>query len=390
MCLRIIINAGHKGGGKVLKKVARVVIALFFLAGGISLGYALTNASWLVVSNFVLRMTIIILPGIVLGLIGYSLAPWIVSKVIQMTEWIEKKLQRMPLSDLLGAAIGLILGLIIASLLGFSFARVPLIGNYVSIFCSILFGYLGLSLGYKKKDELLNIFNVFPKLGGKDKEKNVSTKVEAGRLYKLLDTSVIIDGRIADICKSGFAEGILVIPGFVLKELRHIADSSDQLRRNRGRRGLDILNKMRKELDVRVQICEKDFPDIQEVDSKLVKLAQVLGADIYTNDYNLNKVAELQGIRVLNINELANALKPVFLPGEEMVVQIIKDGKESKQGIGYLDDGTMIVVESGKKYINQTIYVVVTSVLQTAAGRMIFAKPKYNDNRTLYEVDAIG
>ncbi|MDD2432721.1 MAG: PIN/TRAM domain-containing protein [Clostridia bacterium] len=375
----------------MLKKAARIVIALFFLAGGLSLGYALLNISWLIDSPLFLRITIIILPGIVLGLIGYSLAPWVIKKFIQMAEWIEKKLQNMPLSDLLGAALGLIIGLIIASLLGFSFARVPFIGNYVGIFCSILFGYLGLSLGYKKKEELLNIFHVFPKLGGRDKEKTASTKVKPGRLYKILDTSVIIDGRIADICKSGFAEGILVVPEFVLKELRHIADSSDQLRRNRGRRGLDILNKMRKELDVRVQICEKDFPEIPEVDSKLVRLAQVLGADIYTNDYNLNKVAELQGIQVLNINELANALKPIFLPGEEMVVQVIKDGKESQQGIGYLDDGTMIVVESGKKYINQNIYVVVTSVLQTAAGRMIFAKPKYNDSRTLYEVDdAIG
>jgi len=388
--LRIIIKAGYKGGENLFRKAARVIVVLFFLAGGLSIGYALLNSGWLVASNVILRMTIIILPGIVLGLLGYSFAPRLITKVVQMTEWIEKKLQKMPLGDLIGAAIGLIIGLIIASLLGSSLARIPFVGSYMTIFCSILFGYLGLSLGYKKKEELLNIFNIFPKFGGKDKDKSASAKFEAGRLYKVLDTRVIIDGRIADICKSGFVEGDLVIPGFVLEELRHIADSSDQLKRNRGRRGLDILNKMRKELIARVRIYEQDFPDIQEVDSKLVKLAQVLGADIFTNDYNLNKVAELQGIRVLNLNELANALKPVFLPGEEMVVQIIKDGKESKQGIGYLDDGTMIVVDAGKKHINQTIYVVVTSVLQTAAGRMIFAKPKYNDSRTLYEVDAIG
>jgi len=374
----------------VFRKVARIIITLFFLAGGISLGYALLKGGWLVTSNIVLRMSIIILPGIILGLLSYSIAPWFVAKGIRMTEWLERKLQRMPLNDLLGAAIGLIIGLIIASLLGSSLARLPFVGSYMTILCSILFGYLGLSIGHKKKDELFNIFNIFPKFGGKEKEKSVPAKFEPGRSYKLLDTSVIIDGRISDICKSGFVDGILVIPGFVLEELRHIADSSDSLKRNRGRRGLDILNKMRNELIARVQIYEKDFPEIQEVDSKLVKLAQVLGADIFTNDYNLNKVAELQGIRVLNINELANALKPVFLPGEEMVVQVIKDGKEFKQGIAYLDDGTMIVVESGKRYINQTIYVVVTSVLQTAAGRMIFAKPKYNDRRTLYEVDAIG
>lgn len=374
----------------MLRKAARIIIALFFLAGGISLGYAFTNDAWLVTSNMILKITVTILPGIVLGLLGYSLAPFIIKKVIRMMEWIERKLQKMPLSDLMGAAIGLIIGLIIASLLGVSLAKIPLIGNYVTVFCSIVLGYLGLSLGYKKKDELLSVFNILPKFGTREKEKGVTVKAENSQLYKVLDTSVIIDGRILDICKSGFIEGILIIPHFVLEELQHIADSSDQLKRNRGRRGLDILNQMRKELDVRVQIYEKDFPEIQEVDSKLVKLAQMMEADIFTNDYNLNKVAEFQGVRVLNINELANALKPVFLPGEEMIVQIIKDGKEFKQGIGYLDDGTMIVVESGKKYINQTIYVVVTSVLQTAAGRMIFAKPKFNDNRTLCEVNMIG
>jgi len=379
----------------VFRKTARIILTLSFFAGGISLGYALVNSNWLaafsvVTSNFILRMAVIIIPGILLGFLTYIIAPWIISKVLRMTVWLERHLQKMPLSDLIGAAIGLIIGLIIASLLGSALARIPFVGSYMPLLCSILLGYLGLSIGYKKKEELLNILNLFPKFGGKDKEKAASAKSEPERLYKLLDTSVIIDGRIADICKSGFVEGILIIPAFVLEELRHIADSSDHLKRNRGRRGLDILNKMRKELIARVQIYEKDFPDIQEVDSKLVKLAQVLGADIFTNDYNLNKVAELQGIQVLNINELANALKPVFLPGEEMVVQIIKEGKEYKQGIGYLDDGTMIVVESGKKFINKTIYVVVTSVLQTAAGRMIFAKPKFNDRRVLYEVDAIG
>jgi uncharacterized protein YacL len=376
----------------VIRKVARIIIALSFLAGGISLSYALIAIKLIPEPKVVaLKFLILIIPGLVTGLLGYSIAPFIITKVVKATEWIERKLQRMPLSDLMGAAIGLIIGLIIAGLLSISLARIPFIGSFAPIAGSALLGYLGLSLGYKKKDELLSVFNLIPKLGGKEKGKNTATRTETSdQDYKILDTSVIIDGRIADICKSGFVEGVLVIPSFVLEELRHIADSSDPLKRNRGRRGLDILNRMRKELDVKVQILERDFADIQEVDSKLVRLAQVLGADIFTNDYNLNKVAEFQGIMVLNINELANALKPVFLPGEEMVVNIIKDGKESRQGIGYLDDGTMIVVESGKKYINQTIYVVVTSVLQTAAGRMIFAKPKYNDKRTLYEVNAIG
>lgn len=377
---------------KIVRRIVRVIIALGFLAGGLSLGYALTNSGWLTVTNLEIGLVLIVFPGIVAGLIGFSIAPFLIKWIVQTTKWVEIKLQRMPLSDLIGAAIGLIVGLIIANLLGSSFARIPWVGNFVPIIGSILLGYLGMSIGLKKKEELLSIFTIFPKIG-REKDKASSSKNDYKNYpcsYKILDTSVIIDGRIADICKSGFIDGTLVIPGFVLEELRHIADSSDALKRNRGRRGLDILNKIRKELDVMVQINERDFADIAEVDSKLVRLAQEINGVVVTNDYNLNKVAELQEVKVLNINELANALKPVFLPGEEMVVQIVKDGKESKQGIGYLDDGTMIVVEQGKRFINQTIFVVVTSVLQTAAGRMIFAKPKYNDNRTLYEVDAIG
>lgn len=375
----------------MIRKIFRAIITLSFMGGGVSLGYALTHLGWLQVTNLEIRLALIIFPGIIAGLIGFSFAPFLISWVVRTTEWTESKLQRMPMTDLLGAAIGLIIGLIIASLLGSSFARIPLMGNYMSIIGSVLFGYLGMSIGLKKKDELLGIFALFPRLNKEKDKPGTAVKLEAGKHpYKILDTSVIIDGRIADIVKSGFIDGVLVIPSFILEELRHIADSSDPLKRNRGRRGLDILNKIRKELNIKVRIDEQDFPEIAEVDSKLVKLAQVIIGEILTNDYNLNKVAELQGVKVLNINELANALKPVFLPGEEMVVTIIKDGKESKQGIGYLDDGTMIVVEGGRKYIAQTIYVVVTSVLQTAAGRMIFAKPKYNDNRTLYEVDAIG
>jgi uncharacterized protein YacL len=203
-----------------------------------------------------------------------------------------------------------------------------------------------------------------------------SKAAPAKREHKILDTSVIIDGRIADICRTQFLEGILVIPEFVLEELQHIADSSDLLKRNRGRRGLDILNRIQKERDVKVLIYEGDFEDMTEVDSKLVKLAKVLGGKVVTNDYNLNKVCELQGVPVLNINDLANAVKPIVLPGEEMVVQLIKEGKEHNQGVAYLDDGTMIVVEGGRSYIGLTLEVVVTSVLQTSAGRMIFARPQ--------------
>lgn len=379
----------------MIRKIIRFLIALVFIGGGLSLGYSLRDLSWLQGFNSYLKPLIIIVPGLIFGLIGFFIAPLIISFVVSSTEWTKSKLQKMPMTDLAGAAIGLIIGLIIASLLGVAFARIPIVGGYIAIFFVLLLGYLGMSIGMKKKDDLLGLFTAFTRTS-REKEKGVAvisgSKAEQAKqlLYKILDTSVIIDGRIADIVKSGFIDGVLVIPSFVLEELRHIADSSDPLKRNRGRRGLDMLNKIRKELDVKVRIEEQDFQEIQEVDSKLIKLAQVMSGEIITNDYNLNKVAELQGIKVLNINELANALKPVYIPGEEMVVTILKDGKESKQGIGYLDDGTMIVVEGGRKYINQTINVMVTSVLQTAAGRMIFAKPKYNDDRTLFEVDASG
>jgi uncharacterized protein YacL len=316
------------------------------------------------------KWSLVILLAIVAGLIGYSIAPPIISGLIQLARKFEAALNKIPAHDIIGGAVGLILGLIIANLFGVSFYRFPIVGPYLSILASLVLGYLGWSVGTKKRDDLLSVFSNWR--SGKDKSGKGETKV----LYKILDTSVIIDGRIADICKSGFIDGTLLIPGFVLEELRHIADSSDLLKRNRGRRGLDILNRIQKELDIKVKIHEQDFDDIQEVDSKLVRLAQLVNGDILTNDYNLNKVAELQGIKVLNINELANAVKPVVLPGEEMVVQVIKDGKEAGQGIGYLDDGTMIVVENGRRYIGQTISVLVTSVLQTAAGRMIFAKPK--------------
>lgn len=282
----------------------------------------------------------------------------------------EAYLVKMPLVDLFIGIAGLILGLIIAVLLLPSFLELRGAGMVVSVFVTILLGISGYRIAYAKKDEFAEFLVSLRSSGDRKKE------VKPYEEHKILDTSVIIDGRIADICKTGFIEGTLVIPEFVLEELQHIADSSDLLKRNRGRRGLDILNKIQKELDVQVLIYEGDFEEISEVDSKLVKLAKVLQGKVVTNDFNLNKVCELQGVSVLNINDLANAVKPVVLPGEEILVQVIKDGKEFGQGVAYLDDGTMIVVEGGRDSIGSTIEVLVTSVLQTSAGRMIFAKPK--------------
>lgn len=282
----------------------------------------------------------------------------------------EEKMAMVPAGDLLAGLCGLIAGLVVSVLLFPVMEKVDLLGALLPIVVTALLAYIGFRTGYSKKDDLIGFFSKFSvNSAAKDRSKEAEE-------HKILDTSVIIDGRIADICKTGFIEGTLVIPEFVLEELQHIADSSDLLKRNRGRRGLDILNKIQKELDVKVLIYEGDFEEISEVDSKLVRLAKALRGKVITNDFNLNKVCELQGVSVLNINDLANAVKPVVLPGEEIVVQVIKDGKEHGQGVAYLDDGTMIVVEGGREFIGTTMEVMVTSVLQTSAGRMIFAKPK--------------
>jgi len=346
----------------------RLGIGLVFGAGGLALG-VLSARMWAI--PFPTVWAVWGLAAILGCLLGYALAPWIINGTLSVAKLLEERTFKMTTQELLGGAIGLIIGLIIANLFGYSASRLPVMGAYVPIVASLLLGYLGWSVGTKRREDLNGIFSGLKR--DKEKERDKTVK---GDCYKILDTSVIIDGRIADIVNTGFLEGSLVIPEFVLEELRHIADSSDLTKRNRGRRGLDILNKLRKEQRIKVIITGRNFEDSMEVDSKLVKLAQETKGQILTNDFNLNKVAELQGVKVLNINELANALKPVVLPGEEMQVQVIKNGKEMGQGIGYLDDGTMIVVENGRRYLGQTIQVLVTSVLQTAAGRMIFARPK--------------
>ena len=361
----------------MIKKAIYLLMVTGFIALGFTFGLQLLE-------NGVFPLPIELSQQLKFGLIGLSaliglilgvlLSPLLMRLALLLTAVIEQYLQKTPTQDLVMGSVGLILGLIIANLLGSVLSFLGWIGKVIWISLTLLLGYLGLSLFVKKREDIIGIFSSFPKFG---KERAAKAEVRAGN-YKLLDTSVIIDGRISDLCESGFIEGILLVPAFILEELRHIADSPDLLKRNRGRRGLDILNKMRKELEIKVQVYDnvRGLEDVAEVDTKLVKLAQRLSAKILTNDYNLNKVAELHGVKVLNINELANAIKPVVLPGEEMVVQVVKDGKESGQGVAYLDDGTMIVVDGGRRYMNQTITVLVTSVLQTAAGRMIFARPK--------------
>ena len=279
----------------------------------------------------------------------------------------EIRLRQISLKRLIGAAIGSILGILGAYLFSLVIRNSIPPGpthNFLQIMVMLLMAYVGLVVGAAKGD-LLNLSALGGVFGGEK---------QAKRSHKILDTSVIIDGRIADIAETGFLDGTLVIPQFVLRELQLVADSSDPLKRNRGRRGLDILQRIQKIATLQVQIVEDDFPAIRDVDMKLIELAKVLEGKIVTNDFNLNKVAQLQGVDVLNINELANSLKPIVLPGETMRVFILKEGKEYNQGVAYLDDGTMVVVDNARKMIGKTVDIAVTSVLQTTAGKMIFGK----------------
>ena len=359
----------------LVKKIIRALMGILFAVGAF---YLVTMISPLLLlqMGWTQKMVGALLVGCMLAsfILGLLVAAPLMNFVVSVTKWLESKLQKMSTQDLLGAVLGLIIGLIVAVIIGYALSFLPIIGSYMPFFCCLIFGYLGISLGLKKRDEMFGLLTNLKKDSNKLKTKGKNRAAGYCNMPKVLDTSVIIDGRIADICKTGFVEGPLVIPNFVLEELRHIADSSDSLKRARGRRGLDMLNIIRKELDIEVEISNIDYDDISEVDDKLVRLAQELYGCVVTNDYNLNKVAALQEVVVLNINELANAIKPVVLPGETMVVTVVKEGKESNQGVAYLDDGTMIVVENGRRLMNETVQVSVTSVIQTNAGRMIFAR----------------
>jgi len=280
---------------------------------------------------------------------------------------VETGLGKLSLRGLSAAVFGLILALIISRFLTGAIDLIPdlepVFSSSLKLVLVLVLSYFGMIFSMRGRDEF-NLIIPYIKFDRQDQKDTVL----------ILDTSVIIDGRIMDICQTKFLEGRFVIPGFVLKELQQVADSQDPLRRNRGRRGLDILNKLKKLPQVGIRIHEEDFPDITTVDEKLIKLAKILSARVLTNDFNLNKVAELQNVTILNINELAQALRPILLPGEMMEVRLVKEGKEHSQGIGYLDDGTMVVVDNARRLIGQSAQVIVTSVLQTAAGRMIFAK----------------
>lgn len=408
----------------MLDKIIRFFIVLMFIVTGAALfKLASPYLTTFITDEFfteelgffqlnVAELTCILFGALLGGISGWFASPFFIGKLGNFNAFVEKQLSKMPIHDVIAGAAGLAVGLIIADLLGNSFARIPVVGNYIPIVFSIVLGTLGIRITIKKRKEIVSSFSSVPKtlkeiLKSRENKHAKDTETETAAVetatpaeteaaeeipahkvnlvkekllpdpnYKILDTNVIIDGRISDICKTGFLEGKLLIPVFVLEELQHIADSADSLRRVRGRRGLDVLQKIQDESPLEVEVMNIDFDDIHEVDSKLVRLAQKIGGKIITNDFNLNKVAQLRGVEVLNINDLSNAVKAVVIPGETMKVQVVRDGKEPGQGVAYLDDGTMIVIENGHRYLSRTISVEVTSALQTSAGRMIFAKPR--------------
>ncbi len=364
-------------------------LALSVLA--FAIGLSLDNGHHFGLPLWALALISLVIGGIVLALIPFI--------IIQPARWVREQIRKAEVSDVIAASIGLVVGLIVAALLAIPLSQLKLwnLGTWLPSLAALLFAYLGIATAVLRKDDFARLFSMAfagrnarrasredreedreedrdEVQGGKIRERFGGRKSKPGERI-LVDTSAIIDGRIADISQTGFIPGALVVPRFVLEELQHIADSADSMRRARGRRGLDVLQRL-KESPVTVEITDADVENIPEVDAKLVKLARQWKCAIITNDFNLNRVADLQGVKVLNINELAHAVKPILIPGEEMEVKIMQDGKELGQGVGYLDDGTMIVVENGKSFMGDTIDVTVTRVLQTVAGRMIFAQPK--------------
>ncbi len=311
--------------------------------------------------------------------IGYLVSQYILRIGLSVAKQIERILSRVPSQQLVAGTIGLLFGLIIANLIGMAFERVPIIGSYLPIVLSAVLGYIGIRLGMDKGPDLYKAMVSYTFRGLRSKGRTMKESKDKKALpqtcsAKVLDTSVVIDGRILDIVNTGFLEGPFIVPVFVLEELQKLSDSADTLKRNKGRRGLDLLQTMREKLTNSMEIIDVDYEDLSEVDLKLIRLSMDKHWKLITNDFNLNKIATLQGVAVLNLNDLANAIKSKMMSGETLLVRIMKAGKEPHQGVAYLDDGTMIVVENGVDYVDQTVNVVVTSVLQTSAGRMIFAR----------------
>lgn len=362
-----------------MKRIFEILITLIGVVLGIVILNVINAASSFVETSGIIFIVANAIAGLIGGIIFYLIFASFKDKFMDSITNLEGQMTSIPASNLIVGTVGIILGILIATLISrpLTSLQLPYVGNSIFVLLSILLylglGFLGWRVATKNSDDFVNLF----KPNKENKDLKSTFKLDRSKnpaSPKILDTSVIIDGRIVDIIETDFIEGELIISEFVLEELQHIADSPDDLKRERGRRGLDIVSEIKKSDKINLKITDQDYPNIKEVDSKLLKLALDMGGKVFTNDYNLNKVADVQGIPVLNINDLANALKPVVIPGEHMRIDVIKEGKGKNQGVGYLDDGTMVVVEDGDKFIDQTINAVVTSVLQTSAGRMIFVR----------------
>jgi uncharacterized protein YacL len=354
----------------IIRLVGMIIFSVIGVAWGTSIG-RMANISPTPNTLNVEQYAVTI--GLVGALVGIILTPFITTRPMRA---IRSILTRVSAQTLFSSLLGLIVGLLFAALLAFPMSLLPNpLGEVLPFVGVIVFGYLGVAIFAMRQNDL---FSVVSSITGKSQP--ASGDSQGGKLADnrsiLLDTSVIIDGRIADIARTGFLPGSLLIPRFVLNELQYIADSPDNLRRQRGRRGMEVLSQLQKEPLIPVRLSDIDVEGVREVDDKLIILARQLRCPILTNDYNLNRIAELQGVTILNVNELANAVKSVLLPGEPLFVRVIQEGKELNQGVGYMDDGTMVVVENGRDYMNQEVAVMVTKVLQTTAGRMIFARPE--------------
>lgn len=347
--------------------IARLVGLILFALGGLAFGDQII--AWFPALSAWLSWIRIVSSAVFAG-IGFAVAPWL---SLHPFHRLRDLIQQLPAQTLGSAIVGLFVGLAFGTLTAYPISQLPKpIGEVLPFITAALFGYLGVMVMTVRAD-LIEVLRKRLFFLESDQEKQEDA-LQARPI--LLDTSVIIDGRIADICKTGFIQGELIVPLFVLNELQHIADSADALRRDRGRRGLEILRNLQEESSVPIRITDEEADEVNEVDDKLIVVAKRLGGSVLTNDYNLNRVSELQGIPVLNVNELANAVKTVLLPGETFTIYVLQEGKELNQGVGYLDDGTMVVVEEGRRYIGKAIPVIVNKVLQTAAGRMIFAQPE--------------
>lgn len=354
----------------IIRLIGAVVFCIAGVFIGVTLGTMASLSPWANVLSVELYAVVFGLLGALFGLI---LTPAFTTKPFRI---LRRYLIRVSAQRLFAAMIGLIVGLIIAALLSFPLSMLPSPFNSILPFFGVLiFSYMGITIFSTRQNDLFTIISSFRQTSAPAIADAAGGSGWGASRTILLDTSVIIDGRIADIARTGFLPGTIVIPRFVLTELQYIADSADNLRRQRGRRGMEVLSQLQKDPSITVRLSDIDVEGVRDVDDKLVILARQMRCPILTNDFNLNRIAELQGVTVLNVNELTNAVKSVLLPGELLSVRIIQEGKELEQGVGYLDDGTMVVVENGRHYLNQTINVSVTKVLQTAAGRMIFARP---------------